>query len=654
MADPLGVARLALGTGSLTLQAVDECIKFYKLFTEASHMPETQKFLQVRLQMEQQRFLNFAEEVGFLSADTDLHRSLSAHSLIIQGAVMELKAMFEKFQQVNGRYVHLTPRDEYDENVSQSSLTDLLHNTQKRVENIKLVSPIDHRSARLSELDSIIENAKRRAAKLRKIVTEPRRLVWAAFDQGEFVDLVRKLSEINTYLITFLDGARARRIEKATEASCLEMLQMRNDIHGVKTIIQALTHVAHQDQVAHHTMSITEVPDLSATALDRQASIRRMVLMRQLASIKLRRLEISQPDGESDPGAIQASLDSDFNITHSFASGGIPASRKLTLLNKEKIWLESVDYSTALLERNPDGSLIHHRVYLLARLLSMALPEDFRTPPCQGYIRIHDQDKQPLFRLVLRAPSEINSPVTIYSLRDLLAGVPMPSLSRRVALSLTLATSLGKFHDVGWLHKGLRSQNILLFSASLKTADLSQPYITGFELSRPSEMSELTDKARFKPEVDMYRHPLVQGGENAGAYGKSYDLYSLGIIFLEIAYWLPVEGILNIKNVDALTPENLRSIRGNIIDDELETGSESLEGDTELPLPSRFVESRFLQRVAALCGDPYRDIVQLLLRATEIESPLYRGEKAASRHRRLQDVYREGVIERLQKINERF
>ncbi|CAH0022436.1 unnamed protein product [Clonostachys rhizophaga] len=636
MADPLGVARIALGTGSLTLQAVDECIKFYKLFSEASHTPETQRFLQVRLQMEQQRFLNFAEEVGLLSADANLTRSLSAHSPTVQGAVLELKTLFERFQQVNGRYVSLTPHDKCEESVSPS-LTDLLHSTKSGVENIKLVSIIDEKDAKASELDSIIENAKRRAAKLRTIVTEPRRLVWAAFDQDKFVDLVRKLSEINSYLIAFLDDSRARRIEKATEASYLEMLQMRNDVNGLKVIIQALTHVAHQDQVVRWAPNTTEAPRLPTTTVNGQASMK----------------QISQ-DGESDLGATPARLDNGFNITDSFAPGEIPNSRQIISLNKENIWLESVDYSPILLERNPDGALIHHRVYLLARLLSIALPEDFRSPHCQGYIKLLDKDSQPVFKLALKAPDEIHPPVTIFSLRDLLSGVPMPSLSRRAALSLTLATSLGKFHDVGWLHKGLRSQNILFFSSNLKTVDLNQPYITGFELSRPNEMSELTDKARFEPEVDMYRHPLVQGGENAGAYGKSFDLYSLGIVFLEIAYWSPIDSILSIENVGALTQDKLRSIRATIIDDEPETGPDTLNGDIE-PLPQpHFVESKFLQRVAALCGDPYRDIVQLLLRATEIESPVYRGEKAASRHRRLQDVFREGVLERLHKINEGF
>ncbi|CAG9980894.1 unnamed protein product [Clonostachys byssicola] len=625
MVDPLGVAELALGTGSLTLQAVDECIKFYKLFAEASHMPETQRFLQVRLQMEQQRFLNFAEEVGFLSADADLNRSLSAHSSTIQGAVLELKTLFEKFQQVNGRYVSLTPHDESSESASPPSLTDLLHDTKTRVESINLVSTIKE-EAKSSEVGSIIENAKKRAAKLRKIVTEPRRLVWAAFDQDKFIELVRKLSEINTYLIAFLDDARARKIEKATEASYLEMLQMRNDVDGLKAIVQALTHVAYQNQVVRWTPTTTEALEFPAATVKVQASMRRMITMRQLANIKIHRLEVSQ-DGESDLGTTPARLDNDFNITDSFAPGEITDSRQIISLSKQNVWLE---------------------------LLSIALPEDFRSPHCQGYIRIHDKGSQPIFKLVLKAPDEIHSPVTIFSLRDLLAAVPMPSLSRRAALSLTLATSLGNFHNVGWLHKGLRSRNILLVSSNLKTADLSQPYITGFELSRPSEMSELTDKARFEPEVDMYRHPLVQGGENAGAYGKAYDLYSLGIVFLEIAYWSPIESILNIENVGTLTAEKLRSIRATIIDDGREIEPNALEGGIELLTSSHFVESRFLQRVAALCGDLYRDIVQLLLRATEIESPVYRGEKAASRHRRLQDIFREGVLERLQKINEGF
>jgi hypothetical protein len=103
----------AAGVTSLIIQITDECIKGlpdpnlrgscsslvgFKFYSEATNMPETYRYLRVRSQIEQQRFLNFALEAGiFVRGWRDLRQppgqSLSAVSSTCrdQDAARELR-----------------------------------------------------------------------------------------------------------------------------------------------------------------------------------------------------------------------------------------------------------------------------------------------------------------------------------------------------------------------------------------------------------------------------------------------------------------------------------------------------------------------------------------------------------------------------------
>jgi len=62
----------------------------------------------------------------------------------------------------------------------------------------------------------------------------------------------------------------------------------------------------------------------------------------------------------------------------------------------------------------------------------------------------------------------------------------------------------------------------------------------------------MTEKPPENAASDLYRHPRVQGTGNretasAGGFKKSYDLYSLGVVLLEIAYWKPLTKYLEFQ-----------------------------------------------------------------------------------------------------------
>ncbi|KAI2466441.1 kinase-like domain-containing protein [Annulohypoxylon bovei var. microspora] len=82
----------------------DECIKGFKMITEATNMPKTYNFLCLRLQIEQQRFLNFGLEAGILYADGKLCDTLHVHRPLLASILAEIKTSMETFASENGKY----------------------------------------------------------------------------------------------------------------------------------------------------------------------------------------------------------------------------------------------------------------------------------------------------------------------------------------------------------------------------------------------------------------------------------------------------------------------------------------------------------------------------------------------------------------------
>jgi hypothetical protein len=76
---------------------------------------------------------------------------------------------------------------------------------------------------------------------------------------------------------------------------------------------------------------------------------------------------------------------------------------------------------------------------------------------------------------------------------------------------------------------------IILYSSLSELPSLNEPFLSGFELSRPSIMDQLTEKPGFDPLKDIYRHPNAQSSQADGKYHKPYDIYGLGVLMIEVA-----------------------------------------------------------------------------------------------------------------------
>jgi hypothetical protein len=207
---------------------------------------------------------------------------------------------------------------------------------------------------------------------------------------------------------------------------------------------------------------------------------------------------------------------------------------------------KSVTLAPSATRNNYYGLVLGQRVKNLARLLKVDLkPVELRTLDCLGVIEEQDnQGSTCRYGLLFKPPQpESRTLLSIINHDDFEF-----DLDERFSLSYQLTKSVLFLHLSGWLHKGLRSDNILCFGNNCDRIAVNDPYIVGFEYSRQSGSSNQTEGVLDDLEFNLYRHPDVQGlpeepvdndaktavRQTRPPYAQKYDVYSLGVILLEI------------------------------------------------------------------------------------------------------------------------
>lgn len=199
---------------------------------------------------------------------------------------------------------------------------------------------------------------------------------------------------------------------------------------------------------------------------------------------------------------------------------------------------------------------LYGRATQTAQLLAADKPDSFRSLACCGFF--HEAERE-AFGMVFEFPDLADNRDLIrpIDLRQRIADnvdkrVVYPDLDDRFKLAATLVMSLFEFHSVGWLHKNLTSSNIIFFpkvseSGAADTGNpqhrsklIREPFLVGFNHSRPDDPLALTS-APAQSDLRNYHHPAYL--KEGRRYQLEYDYYSLGIILLEIGFWMPLAKI---------------------------------------------------------------------------------------------------------------
>lgn len=183
----------------------------------------------------------------------------------------------------------------------------------------------------------------------------------------------------------------------------------------------------------------------------------------------------------------------------------------------------------------------------------------FHCLPCLGYL--HDQSSE-RYGIAYRVnePGQVGGVESSFtSLRGIMEKQDPISLNWRLKVAKDLAETVLQIHTAGWLHKAIRSDNIIFLAPKVEVQDKDQKsrtVIVGYGYARAdtaqsaARYTELPDNDKG---FDLYRHPSARGDDRM-TYEKRFDMYSLGCVLLELALWKPLPkicGLIDGRNWDA-------------------------------------------------------------------------------------------------------
>ncbi|KAM0546965.1 hypothetical protein ACHAPJ_010626 [Fusarium lateritium] len=205
------------------------------------------------------------------------------------------------------------------------------------------------------------------------------------------------------------------------------------------------------------------------------------------------------------------------------------------------------------------------RIKALGALLCLANASQYRRPACIGTFddAQYEEDTKGGRRIAFVYELPSSPPVLPTTLSSLLqeakTSKARPPLGERFTLAYRLASAVYMFHTSNWLHKGLRADRVLFATSS----DITYPWITGFQYSRPVTDISLEARPTGDPRMDFYYHPNVGVG-----WTKFMDIYSLGILLWEIANWRPAYESrfrgMNLKDIQNCLLNDLHGSTGDM------------------------------------------------------------------------------------------
>jgi hypothetical protein len=473
MAEAIGTALSIVGAVGVLGQIFSGCIKAYALFTTATHLGRDSDRLVCKIRIEEMRLMVWGREWGVAEGKLEAH---------LQGGNESLKKM--ALQILTALHGCITDFQKLKERYGLREDSGLSKN-----ENPPGVGT---------------------AGRLRNELQL--RAKWVIADKEKFTVLLRDLKDYNDGLEQLFPPAKLATLQRTWTN---ELLQGAQRDLGKLSLLQDASNGVY--------------PQLNASA-----------------SLKQLRINLdTKPASSFKPTyalKIQYSSLEAISITERNGRRSHGAYRNPSTSNLENVIIEWVEYD----KEDFDARLNHvRRIDDLAKMTQSASKRhpDLHTLDCLGYT---DDIATSRYGLVYNAPEASSS-----NLNTLIVSpdTRTPDLGDRFKLAHTLSVALWSLHSLDWLHKSLCSSNILFFPSAFSASarqdnavaasipHITSPYLLGFDASRPDGLGEMSIASKNTIASDLHRHPNSLNGISRKEYCKSFDIYSLGLILLEIGLW---------------------------------------------------------------------------------------------------------------------
>ncbi|KAJ4403484.1 hypothetical protein N0V91_006537 [Didymella pomorum] len=648
------MAELAIGAVSFFFQAFAGCVQGYELISDACRMRKDCQALLVNFTVEYHRMLNWANTVKINYTDEELTLNHMSRD-VVMNVMQQQSKLLTSFGRLDKKYRKLSLP------LLKETPEAFILSHDRLLESGSAINGTSSRVADGEEVhfpptssNELVKKAFEFTSKFKEV---PRRLTWAIFNKEKMEGLIAKLANYNDKMNEALSQGQLESVVNMQTRTSYQILVMNRNIEALTEIIQSQMITA-----ARRQPQITELDDdddgFNNGTIPPQRRIETFGALAQSKAVNLaiedsteltssvgNALQLLKPDETASICDIELRVS---DVRPRCKGQTAPAEdselddsddRTEAFYKDKMVWIEWKTAEPGAPGQDGLNPKIEDRVRKLATLLKKNSKKDsdvgglqFRAPQCLGYFKDEEYSR---FGIVFEKPDQVPSteaPTSLYDLLKLATAdedAVIPSLTTRVDLMRLLSETVERLHAVDWLHKGLRSTNILFFTDP-KTHEInfSDPYISGFDYSRPAGRDDLTERPSDDLFADFYRHPFVQRAGNKGGFRKSHDLYSLGVLLFEIAYWKPLEAIFKI-DPDKARPKDAYAVRSRLL-----------------------TESKWLQKVRSYQGDTVEQVIRICLEgpkvfgrpSDEVEPKDMRGSAE------LQRVFGELVVDRLQQM----
>jgi serine/threonine protein kinase len=495
------------------------CIKGFTILSDAWRFGQDASVVRCLLEVEQHRLNCWADAVGLL--DEQARLPLDPKDILVVRNILEsLASLLSDVQKLRRQY-------KLDLEVTNEEIIDLAAPDTTLGRLMLRTKPKFYQQA---------------VQVFRKRNGPWKRLRWVVVDVDHARKLTEDINSMNDHLERFLPKGQSDALITSFEGMMRLLVVLSTDMQDLKAIAQRERYGSNDGAVAATARCKQE--GLSLGVLNRSDtgdSTASTLLERSTSSLSIDAIHKDSP--------ISRALELSADLLRLSEAVGTSSLRVLAQYDGEPVLVEWKLAGGAVIPK------VRYRIERVSAFLNGLVHPSFHSLRCRGYFKDPDADR---YGYVFDLPSELtlndhkafrpNVLPHMKTLRDCIRHrSPQPSLNDRISLAIALTETVLQLHTSGFLHKEIRSENILFFQLphklSAPSVDITSPYLAGYIYARADNPLEATETPEAQFEADLYRHPSSLGISRA-SYRKNFDLFSLGCVLLELGIWSRLSTIL--------------------------------------------------------------------------------------------------------------